>query len=36
VLTLAKEGIEIKEAQDLIKDTYIFEFLGVSENKPLL
>lgn len=36
VLTLAKEGIEIKEAQDLMKDPYVFEFLGLSENKPLL
>ena len=36
VLTLAKEGIEIKEAQDLMKDPYVFEFLGVPENKPLL
>lgn len=36
VLTLAKEGIEIKEAQDLLKDPYVFEFLGLPENKPIL
>lgn len=36
VLILAKEGIELKEAQDLLKDPYVFEFLGLPENKPLL
>jgi predicted nuclease of restriction endonuclease-like (RecB) superfamily len=36
VLKLANTGIEIKEPQDIIKDPYVFEFLGISENKPLL
>jgi len=36
VLKLANTGIEIKEPQDIIKDPYVFEFLGAPENKPLL
>jgi hypothetical protein len=36
VLKLANNGIEIKEAEDIVKDPYVFEFLGVPENKPLL
>ncbi len=36
VLNLALKGIEINEPKDIIKDPYVFEFLGVPENKPML
>ena len=36
VLSLAQKGIEMTQPVDLIKDPYVFEFLGVPENKPLL
>jgi predicted nuclease of restriction endonuclease-like (RecB) superfamily len=36
VLKLANNGIEIKEAEDIVEEPYVFEFLGVPENKPLL
>ncbi len=36
VLNLALNGIEINQPKDIIKDPYVFEFLGVSENKPML
>lgn len=36
VLALAEKGIEIAEPLDIIKDPYVFEFLGVPENKPIL
>ena len=36
VLNLALKGIEINEPKDIIKDPYVFEFLGVQENKPML
>lgn len=36
VLTLAKKGIEMAQPIDMIKDPYVFEFLGIPENKPLL
>lgn len=36
VLNLALKGIEINEPRDIIKDPYVFEFLGVPENKPVL
>ena len=36
VLTLAEKGMEIATPLDIIKDPYVFEFLGVPENKPLL
>ena len=29
-------GIEMNEPKDIIKDPYVFEFLGVPENKPML
>ena len=35
VLNLALNGIEISQPKDLIKDPYVFEFLGIPENKPL-
>ena len=36
VLALAKKGIEMTTPSDIIKDPYVFEFLGVPENKPML
>jgi predicted nuclease of restriction endonuclease-like (RecB) superfamily len=36
VLKLANTGIEIKQPQDILKDPYVFEFLGIPETKPLL
>ena len=36
VLSLAQKGIEINQPADIIRDPYVFEFLGVPENKPLL
>lgn len=36
VLALAEKGIEMTTPSDIIKDPYVFEFLGVPENKPML
>lgn len=36
VLLLAQNGIEISQPSDIIRDPYVFEFLGVPENKPML
>lgn len=36
VLKLAQNGIEINTPKDIIKDPYVFEFLGIPENKPIL
>lgn len=36
VLSLAQRGIEINQPADIIRDPYVFEFLGVPENKPIL
>ena len=36
VLALAEKGIEMSAPVDIIKDLYVFEFLGVPENKPML
>lgn len=36
VLALAQSGHEISKPLDIIKDPYVFEFLGLPENKPLL
>lgn len=36
VLSLAQNGIEINTPKDIIKDPYVFEFLGIPENKPML
>ncbi|MBP1543229.1 MAG: DUF1016 family protein [Oscillospiraceae bacterium] len=35
VLSLAANGIEIAEPADIIKDPYVFEFLGIPEDKPI-
>ncbi|PKM75382.1 MAG: hypothetical protein CVU92_01685 [Firmicutes bacterium HGW-Firmicutes-17] len=36
VLMLAKEGIVYRKPNDVLKDPYVFEFLGIPENKPML
>ena len=36
VLTLAHRGQEIISAEDILKNPYVFEFLGIPENKPIL
>lgn len=36
LLQLAEHGITLESPSDLMKDPYVFEFLGVPENKPLL
>lgn len=36
VLELSNRGIELNKPEDLLKDPYVFEFLGIPENKPLL
>lgn len=36
VLKLAQEGQTILAPSDLIKDPYVFEFLGIPESKPIL
>lgn len=36
VLELSQHGQEINQAEDIIKDPFVFEFLGIPENKPVL
>lgn len=36
VLSLAKEGITYAKPNDILKEPYVFEFLGIPENKPML
>lgn len=36
VLELSKKGQTINSPTDILKEPYIFEFLGIKENKPLL
>lgn len=36
VLKLAQNGNEIVEPADIIRDPYVFEFLGIPEDKPFL
>lgn len=36
VKQLATKGIEISSPSDIIKDPYVFEFIGIPENKPIL
>ncbi len=36
VLELATNGNEINTPKDIIKDPYVFEFLGIPEDKPML
>lgn len=36
VLALSREGILMQEPRDIVKDPYVFEFLGTREEKPVL
>ena len=36
VLSLALKGNEIGEASDIIRDPYVFEFLGLPEDRPVM
>ena len=36
VLALAQKGNEIAKPADIIRDPYVFEFLGLPENKPVM
>lgn len=36
VLELALKGNEIAKTEDIVKDPYVFEFLGLPENKPMM
>ena len=36
VLELATKGQELVAPEDIVKDPYVFEFLGIPENKPVL
>ncbi|MBE6034109.1 MAG: DUF1016 domain-containing protein [Clostridiales bacterium] len=36
VLRLATHGVELQTPSDMIKDPYVFEFLGLPENKPIM
>lgn len=36
VLALSQKGIEMNRPTDIIKDPYVFEFLGIPENKPVM
>lgn len=36
VLELSQKGQELVKANDILKDPYVFEFLGIPENKSLL
>lgn len=36
ILNLAAKGIELARSSDMIKDPYVFEFLGLTEDKPVM
>ncbi len=36
ILRLSQNGIEIRKPNDVIKDPYVFKFLGIPEEKPVL
>jgi len=36
VTELARKGQELAKPDDVVKDPYVFEFLGIPENKPIL
>ena len=36
VLALAENGNEILKPADIIRDPYVFEFLGIPEDKPIM
>ena len=35
-MSLAKEGVTYSKLNDILEDPYVFEFLGIPENKPML
>ena len=36
MLSLALKGNEISTSADIIRDPYVFEFLGIPEDKPMM
>ncbi len=36
LVKLSEKGQELNKAEDIIKSPYVFEFLGIPENKPIL
>lgn len=36
IISLSKKGQKINNPKDIIKNPYVFEFLGIPENKPIL
>ena len=36
IYELASKGQEVSDPEDIIKDPYVFEFLGVPDNKPIM
>lgn len=36
VMNLAQQGVDYSKPEEIIRDPYVFEFLGVPEDKPLL
>lgn len=36
VMSLAQQGVDYSKPEEMIRDPYVFEFLGVPEDKPLL
>ena len=36
VLSLAQQGVEYAEPADVVRDPYVFEFLGLPESKPVM
>ena len=36
VKRLAEKGLEIEKPEDILKDPYVFEFVGLPENKPVM
>lgn len=36
VLELSQKGQEINKAEDILKNPYVFDFLGIPENKPIV
>ncbi|QVY66741.1 YhcG family protein [Polaribacter sp. Q13] len=36
IIELSKKGQELTKPEDIVKSPYVFEFLGIPENKPML
>lgn len=36
VVEFSKKGLEVNKPEDIVKSPYVFEFLGIPENKPVL